>query len=462
METTTYDHTYLHPLGLAAMLILGTATLVLPRRFAMLPMIVMACFVAAGQRIVILSLDFNMLRIMVLFGWARLMARGEFRGFRWKRIDTTIILWGISGIIAYTLLHRSGSALINRLGKGFDAIGMYILFRALVRDWRDVDTIVRCFILISIPVTLAFLLEKSTGVNSFSVFGGVPPITKIREGRLRCQGAFAHPILAGCFWATLVPLIAVRWKQPGSSRLITLAGIVNCVTIVVLSSSSTPVFALGLAVLALAGYRVRHRMRQLRWSLLFTLIGLHIVMKAPVWHLISRVDIVGGSTGFHRYHLIDRAIANFREWALFGTKSTAHWGYGLNDVTNQYVLEGVRGGVVTLILFIVTITLAFQLSGRLWRVMASGPAGPRSPRVLSAWAIGAALFVQVVVFIAVSYFGQIILIWHLNLALIASLAPDTEAEYRALLRRGRSLRPGRASVQQYPRSPRVHARQRIT
>ena len=39
---------------------------------------------------------------------------------------------------------------------------------------------------------------------------------------------------------------------------------------------------------------------------LATLVGLHLVMKAPVWHLISRIDLAGGSTGCTRTPLRSR------------------------------------------------------------------------------------------------------------------------------------------------------------
>ena len=45
---------------------------------------------------------------------------------------------------------------------------------------------------------------------------------------------------------------------------------------------------------------------------------MHVLMKQPVWHLLSRVDVAGGSTGWHRYHLVDKFIENWREWWLLG------------------------------------------------------------------------------------------------------------------------------------------------
>jgi hypothetical protein len=127
---------------------------------------------------------------------------------------------------------------------------------------------------------------------------------------------------------------------------------------------------------------------------------------------------VGGSTGWHRYHLIDQSIARVGEWWLWGTPSTAHWGLGLRDVTNQYVLEGVRGGLLTLVLFVILIALAFQGLGQRLQRVEHAPA-----QRAMVWALSVALFMHAMNFLAVSYFGQIIMIWFLILGLAGALTP---------------------------------------
>lgn len=412
------NQTELHPVGLAAVMVLGLVMLLVPRRYAIVPFLIMACFVASRQRIVVLTLDFNLLRVLVLFGWMRIFLRAETIGFVWKSLDTVLLLWAISSTAAYTLLYGTQEALINRLGFMFDAAGMYFLFRVLIRNWDDVFAIMHAVIIISIPVALAFLFEKQTGRNVFSIFGGVPEFTVIRQGTLRCQGAFAHPILAGCFWASLAPLIAACWWQNGTRRFISLLGLATSLVVVYTCASSTPMAALAVAGLGATMWPLRHWMRFIVLGLALSLVGLHFVMNAPVWHLISRIDLVGGSTGWHRYHLIDQAIRHFEEWWLLGTTSTADWGWGLLDVTNQYVIEGVSGGILTLALFVSTLVVAFISVGRLWRSVRDDRA-----KAVFGWGLGVSLFVHTIVFLAVSYFGQIVMIWYLLLAVIGSLTP---------------------------------------
>jgi len=411
------DHTVLHPLGLLAVIVLGITMILVPRRWSILPMIIMACFIAPAQRIAILTIDFTLLRIMVLFGVCRLYVKKETSNFVWNFLDIAVVFWTIAGIVIFSIQQGTVSALINRLGFGFDAFGMYFLFRCLIQNWVDVDRIIWGCILVSIPVAVFFLLENRTGRNLFSIFGGVSAVTAIRDGRLRCQGAFPHAIMAGCFWASLMPLFAARWWKRLQDRVWAITGLITSSIIVICCASSTPVMGVLSGILGGLFFCLRYRLRLVRWTICLTLIALHIVMKAPVWHLISRVSAVGGSTGWHRYHLINETINHVGEWFLLGTRSTAHWGLGLEDVTNQYVLEGVRGGFLTLGLFMALIVIAFGTIGKLWRRQVQNV----YPLALS-WAFGVSLFVHCMSFIGVSYFGQIWILWYLLLAMVGSMS----------------------------------------
>jgi hypothetical protein len=64
-------------------------------------------------------------------------------------------------------------------------------------------------------------------------------------------------------------------------------------------------------------------------------------------------------------------VAHFNEWWLLGTDYTAHWmptGLDINpdsaDITNQFIAEGVQGGLLTMALFIVLLVQAFRTLGK--------------------------------------------------------------------------------------------------
>jgi hypothetical protein len=413
------NQTTVHPIGLLAVVVLGLCVLFLPRRWSVLPFLVMACFVSSAQRIVVAGLDFDFLRIMVLFGVMRLILRREYSNFVWKSLDTLMVLWTVSSMFFYVLQQGTFAAVVNRLGFAFDAFGMFFLFRCLIQDWQDVNQIIRGCIWISIPVAIFFLLENRSGRNLFSIFGGVSAITAVREGKLRCQGAFSHPILAGCFWAALMPLFATLWWKSAKDRVWAVTGLVTSSIIVLCCASSTPVMGVIAGVIGGGMFLLRHQMRLVRWAIVLTLVGLHMVMQAPVWHLISRVSAVGGSTSWHRFNIINQAIINFDDWWFSGCSgdTVASWGIYSGDVTNQYLVMGVTGGVATMCLFIAVIVVAFREVGRLWRSQSRNPY-----RLALSWALGVSLFAHCMNFIGVFYFGHIRVIWYLLLAMICGLS----------------------------------------
>ncbi len=430
-----YGYTVIHPVALGFTLCMGILMLFLPRRYAIIPMLFAAIFITEMQRIVILSLDFNMMKILVLFGWARIILRREIRYLSLNQIDKTIIWLTISRIAIYTLQWRTSGAFINRLGGAFNVIGMYFLFRILIRDFDDISKIIISLSIITIPLAVSMLIERSTGRNAFAIFGGVPEFTFIRAGRLRCQGSFTHPILAGTFGATLLPLFVGLLFKSEKSRPVAIIGIIAAILITYMSASSGPVLSLLAGIMGLSLWPLRNNMRSIKIGLLFMLIGLQIYMKAPVWALIMRIGVVGGSTAYHRAFLIDQFVRRFKEWWLLGTKSTAHWGRELLDLTNYYVRTAVDGGLLTLILFIVVLVLCFRGIGK-----SRLKFNDKSIQFFL-WSLGSALFAHVITFFGVSYFDQIIVSWYLLLSFISTASSLKESNEVANIKSNTTNQP---------------------
>ncbi len=436
------NQTVVHPGGLALLVALGVALLLLPRRYAVIPIFIMMCL-AARQRITLLSLDWDFIRLMIVIGWARVLIRRETHGFRFHKLDLYITLWTIAATVGYVVQQASVSALVLRLGASIDTLGAYFLFRVLIRTWDDIRALIRGMAVTAMPIAGAFLIEKATGRNMFSVFGGVPDITRVREGRLRCQGAFAHPILAGSFWASILPLFIAMWWS-AKDRALCVLSVLSAMLIIFACSSSTPVAAVMIALMGWSIFFIRGYTRYILWGIVGLLVVLQVAMQKPVYHLISRVDLVGGSTGWHRFHLIDQFVQRWDEWFLFGTRSTAHWGWGLFDVTNQYVLEGVRGGALALILFVAMIVVAFRAVSVALRNVARSQA-----LTAMSWGIGVTMLTHSMIFLSVSYFGQIVVLLQLAFALAASASLASTARAparRPVVARSSARRPASVRV----------------
>lgn len=401
--------------GLAFTLVMCVGIIALPRRYALVPVIIITCFMTMGQAIIIMGLHFNMIRILTLSGWIRLLLRREICSLKLNPIDKAVIWWAISSVVVNALLWQTSDAVINRLGLAYNAVGMYFLFRFLLRDLEDIIRVFKITAVLLTPLAVAMVMEKTTGRNMFAVFGGVDSVTTLRDGVLRCQGPFQHPILAGTFGATLLPLFIVLWQQGRGDKLLASMGVLSSTVITVTSGSSGPILAYLAGLAAVRMRPLRQHLRILLWCGLLVLICLHVVMRAPVWFLLARMDVFSGSTGFHRALLIDQAIAHFFDWCLLGTKSVESWGEQLHgDITNEYVWQAINGGLLTLILFIVIIVRCFRSVSRV-QTFKYQPLFVRR----CVWGMGAALFSHVVTYISVQYFDQNFVNWYLLLAFIS-------------------------------------------
>ncbi|MGB7150000.1 MAG: hypothetical protein WBD45_12655 [Terriglobales bacterium] len=421
MPVTTDGTTFINGVGLAFTLLMCLLMLVLPRRYALVPVIILTCYMTMGERLIIAGANFTMIRILTLAGWMRIIVRGEIHSLRFNAVDKAMVLWTLSGIVFHTLLWQTSQEFVNRLGHSYDVIGLYFLFRYVVRGIDDIKQLVRFVAILIVPLAVSMLAEKLTGRNSFFVFGGVMEFTRIRDGALRCQGPFAHPILAGTFGATLLPWFVGLWYLGRKNRVIASLAIVSALTITLTSASSGPALAAVAGIVALLAWFWRRWLRTIRWVIALGLITLQLLMKSPVWYLMARVDVFGGSTGWHRAWLIDTAVKHFSEWWLLGIQNSGVWDPMLADVTNQYLLEGFRGGLVTMLLFIWIIVLCFRAVGIAVRRTAGTE--PFSTR-FCIWVLGCSLFAHVLNFLSISYFDQNGVMWLLLLALIStSTAP---------------------------------------
>lgn len=404
--------------AIALTLALALVTLLVPRKYFLLPYIVAACFVPADQRMIVADLDFTALRILLTVGLLRIVFAGDGKPLKYNAFDKLVIAWVVVGAIVYVLRWGTFAAVINRSGVLFNVIGTYWLFRKSVTNLEDISRIGRMLAVCSLVMVVLVAIEWTTGQNPFAVLGRVH--TVMREGGYRCQASFPHSIMLGLFWATAIPLFVGLWKAEGRKWLYMTATAAG-VFIVIATRSSTPLLTLLIVVGLLFLFRYRRYGRQAAWTMLAMTVALHIVMKAPVWHLIARVNVIGGSTGWHRYNLINGAINHFSEWAVLGTRETAHWGWGLYDITNQYILEGVRGGLITLVLFVILLV---------WAVARVGAASLRriSPgHQWLLWGICVSLLGHCISFFGVAYFGQIILLLYMTFASVGWVFSDPKA-----------------------------------
>jgi hypothetical protein len=417
---------------LLIVLIVGIVICVRERRQAI------ACFLAAGilipldQVVVLGPLHFPMLRVLLLFGmirmaWGKMTSKAEIFSGGITRLDKVVILFELVSVVNALLLWRDSGMVVRQAGDMFTLFGIYFLMRYLIRDVEDSETAIRALAYIASVVAVIMAYEQITGRNPYALLGGANAsfygalIT--REDRLRSVAGFGHPILAGTFGAILVPLFIGLWLKDKKNLKITLAGLGACTVIVWASASSTPMLAYAGGLMALFLWPLRKLMRPIRWGIVILLVSLHMVMKAPVWQLIDRMSIVGGSSGYHRYQLVDQCIRHFSDWWLYGVKDTGIWGWDMWDTANQYVSVADSTGLIPLILFVATLVYGFKYVVRAREAWA----GNKNMQLYN-WALGAALFANAVGFFGISYWDQTQVVWYAFLAIIVAAYHAVPAE----------------------------------
>lgn len=385
------------------------------KRYSVLGIIPLIILVSATQRVVIAGLDFSPIRLVILAGFLRLIIRKEYRPIRFNSLDLLILLFCIILVINHTLQIKNFSAFIYQSGISFEILGLYFFFRFFFSSTKDIVFAIKIFTFLVVLISLFMIVEKITLRNQLSLFGA-SPIPEIREGRVRCTASFSHAILAGSFGAAVFPLILPLFRQKGLKIVYAAIGCISCLIIVYLSASSGPLFAFLSGIIASLLWYFRGYLNIIRWVIFIILIAMQLIMKGPIWGLIARVSAIGGSTGYHRYILIDQFIRNFSEWWLVGTTQAYTWDRGLFDTTNHFLVIAQNGGLLPLLLFILIIIFVFQTIGNAINYLET-----RSNSLAYLyWAIGVSIFVHITSFISVSYFDQNNLLLYLTIAFIAS------------------------------------------
>lgn len=401
-----------------------------PRRYAPAPLLAGCCYMTDGQGIEIGPVSLPVFRMLMAIGFLRVMIKGERIEGGLNTIDKLVIAmsaWLLFASFFHNGIDGSGPVYIS--GLLFNLLLVYFLTRTWTRNHEELEDLVRIVAWLLLPVAAAMMIEKATAKNVFSVFGGIPESVLMREGKLRAQGPFGHPILAGTVGATCLPWFCAILSKHRTAALV---GIGSALVIVFASTSSGPVMSLIASLCALMIWRWRHLVRPMAWAAVASYLVLMLVMERPPYYLISKIDISGGSTGWHRSFLIEQTFKHLSEWWLTGTDFTRHWmpyqgiAYSQNhtDITNHYIAYGVMGGLPAMCLMILAVVTALR------RVLDAAESSSDAA-AFSIWACGCGLFSHAVTGISVSYFDQSMLFFWLNLAAAGSMSPGVPAAHPA-------------------------------
>jgi len=412
--------TLLHPVMLIAMLIAMALILLGPRKYAPIPFLLVVFLGSIGQQIYVGGFHFYVARILVMAALLRLLVSkfvtpGPLLAGGLNIVDKLFVAWVFFRCVTNIVLNDAATGAITyQAGFMIDAIGAFLLMRFAIRDEEDIVRVIKIFALLTCTLAVSMIDEKFHNQNVFGYLGALPIVPLVREGAIRATGAFAHPILAGVFGVALMPLFWWLWNS-GKAKVAGVIGFCGSLGMMLTSASSTPLMAFLAALAGWAAWSIRSKMRIVRWGFVVILIALHLVMKAPVWMLIARVDLIAGSSGYQRAMLIDQCIRHFSDWWLIGTNAAGTWGWDMWDTSNQFVQEAESGGLVTFICFIMIIARSFNKLGKAREIIQND----RQQEQLM-WSLAVALLTNCVCFFGISYFDHTKIMWFTLLAIIAA------------------------------------------
>jgi hypothetical protein len=422
-------------LGASILSVLLVTVLFASRRWALMGIVAGILYLTQAQQVETGGFNMYAVRFIEIAAFVRVMARREFRPSALNRLDRTFILLYVFTVSVFLL--RSTEDQAYQIGATVDAFLSYFAFRGLVRDAAEFRWFLLMFLVLLAPYAVLVSIETITSNNPFAAIGGVELIRAgdrwFREGRLRATGSFGHPTLMGNLGGTFLPLYIALWLA-GSRRFWASIGVALCLTLVWASNSGGPATCVATTMLGWMLWSVRESMSWVRRGATVFIVLLALVMKAPIWYLLSRISDITGGDGYHRSVLLDVAFQNLGKWWFAGMRllDTSAWlpytntNTGAVDLTNNFLAFGITAGLGSMLLLITLLVQGFKQIGR-----ALGNLRSHNDKALEYlyWGLGVMLGVHLFNWFGIVYWDQSNLIWFLHLAIVSSLSAHTIDAY---------------------------------
>lgn len=354
--------------------------------------------------------------------------------FVWSPLDTLVSVAVGIAVVAFFVNHPEDQTVMmvaeSRGGYLMDTWCAYMAARFIITDRAKLISLLKCISIVLVPLAMLGVMECATGWRPFAPLWRYSPwfgerigrrfLTEGRWGLNRAVGPFSHAILFGGGFAMFLPLIYYlrHEKKQWHSWAYVLSGVALLGALSSLSSGPWVTVLVVLFCLAMEGHKVWVKRIFLFGVLSCILIG--IVSNRPFYHVIASAANPLGGASWHRAKLIDLAVEHFHEWWKVGYgDQDPNWGAALGmtwtDVTNEYILNGVRYGILGIISVIAVLIQAF-------RGLAAAHRKLTQPTLKAlCWAFGSMLFAVAVTWMSVSFFGQLMTLFYCCLGMIGSL-----------------------------------------
>ena len=346
-------------------------------------------------------------------------------------IDVVVVIMSFWIMLSFSLNYGLEDGLVRGGGVIIDTGLSYLVARASISSLNHV----RYLLIVLLPglmvAGLFLALESLSGqlllrpafasvfgsVSSFVTDGGSSAqlVTERRLGFVRAYGPFAHPILAGAFMVSFLPL----YYFSGLRSWPFFAGIAVALT-GFFSLSSGTFLCLLIAIFAFAIDYVKQMFPKLTWWVISSLLilnfwAVHIVSQNGIISIISRFTLTPHTAGYRIliWEYGWRTIQNY-PWFGIGYKSWERLDWMHDSVDAHFLLLGMRYGVIVPILL---------TSAIVYGVIRLGLLAPRLGIADRNLAIGIniTIIILFVVGQTVAFFGSGVIAFMAFLAILASV-----------------------------------------
>lgn len=409
--------------------IISCAVLLLPPARAFSIYIITLLFYPVYLVVQLGTLDISLARIVVTVLLLRCLLNAELRAkFKWCRLDWWVTFGAIANLCIALAVWKMPMAqsFENSSGYLMDTYFAYLTARLCLTDYKVVVTSVKWIAIALVPLAILGMIESYTGWGPYyKLVTYCPwrqvaePLLSERSGFFRAIGPFSHPILFGAAFVMFLPMVYWLRHQGGYWRVgsYIIAGIL---AIGALSSmSSGPVMMLIFTICFLLLERHKDYVKPILIFLAISCVLVEVLSNRTFYHVLaSYADPIGGS-GWHRAKLIDMAIEHFSEWWLIGYgQQDPEWGAALGmswtDITNHYIIAGVKYGMLGVIALCGTLAVSVIMLVRQHK-------STIDPLLRSwYWAMGLIIVAFIISFNAFTLFGQASTLFYCILGFVGS------------------------------------------
>jgi len=374
------------------------------------------------------TIDIIVSRVVVTVLLIRCLSNDQIRSrFRKTKLDKWVAFNMLVSVGIVFLTRPTLLSVENRGGFLLDTWLAYMVSRYIVTDRPTLISVIKCISIVLVPLAILGCIEAVTDWQPFVPLRRFNPwnpefgMTNVgsRWGFTRAIGPFSHPILFGGVFAMFLPLIYYLRHERDNWK--TLAYILSAITILgaLSSMSSGPWVMLIVVIFCFIMERFKQWVKPTIYFFILSCIIVEIISNRAFYYVVASYANKLGGAGWHRARLIDVAIRHFDQWWFIGCGGKDpgwghYFGMGHTDVTNEYILAGVKYGIIGVIALCGMLVVAF-------RGLISAYKKTKQPNLQSFyWSLGTILCSIAIVWTSASFFGQLMPLFYCFLGIIGS------------------------------------------